>query len=83
MTGPGSQQTRGRPVDAVCAVAWVALGFWAIEDGAMWRGAATVALGALWGSMYWWPDSGVAKLMVKPFLKRKKHSEEVSASHRG
>jgi hypothetical protein len=67
----------------VLAVAWVALGFWAVKDDEMWRGAAAVALGALWGSMYWWPDSVVTRLMEKPMFKRRKHSDEVSAPDRG
>lgn len=41
----------------------------------MWRGAVTVAFGALWGSVYWWPSSVVSRLMEKPILKRSKRSD--------
>jgi hypothetical protein len=49
----------------------------------MWRGAATVALAALWASIYWWPDSVISRFLTKPVIKRKRRSEELSAPGRG
>lgn len=77
MTRPESRQERGRPVVALIAVGWVALGFWAIEDGAMWRGAAEVLLGALMGSTYLWPESRLARVLDKPAFSRRKQPEHV------
>ncbi|SED25568.1 hypothetical protein SAMN04489844_4027 [Nocardioides exalbidus] len=64
------------------AVGWVALGFSAIEDGDMWRGAVTVGLGALWGSMYLWPESAVSRFAQKPIFRRRK-TEKLSGPGRG
>lgn len=83
MTGSESAGTRGRPIIAVIALLWVGLGFWAIEDGDMWRGAAGVALGALWAWSYLRPDSTVTRFMDKPIFRRKQHAEPVGTGDRG
>lgn len=59
------------------AIVWVGLGFWAFEDGDTWRGLA--AVGALVGAMYWWPGSVVAQVMGKPFVRRRRGSDQVSS----
>lgn len=83
MTGPGATSSRGRPIQAVLAIVWVGLGFVAIEDGDMWRAAAAVAVGALTGAMYWWPESVVAQVMGKPLVRRRKGSDRVSSPGSG
>jgi hypothetical protein len=83
MTDPGSARTRGRPVVAVLAVGWVALGFWSIEDGRMWHGAAGVALGTLTMISYLWPDSALSRWMDRPVVRRRRPAAEVSAPDRG
>lgn len=83
MTGSEATRTRGRPIIAVFAVVWVGLGFWAVEDGDMWRGAAGVALGVLWAWSYLQPESKVARFMERPIFRRKKHAEQVGTPDRG
>ncbi|MBS2939521.1 hypothetical protein KDN32_17400 [Nocardioides sp. J2M5] len=83
MTGSESTSTRGRPLVAVLAVLWVGLGFSAIDDGDMWRGAAGVALGAMTAATYLWPDSRFTTYMEKPLFRRKKHAEQVGTPDRG
>lgn len=83
MTGSESARTRGRPIIAVLAVLWVGLGFWAIEDGDMWRGAAGVALGALWAWSYLRPDSRFTTFVEKPIVSRRKRAEQVGTPDRG
>lgn len=68
---------------AFLAVLWVGLGFWAIEGGDMWRGAAQVALGVAFGATYLWPDSRFTHYMEKPVFRRKKHAEQVGTPDRG
>ena len=83
MTDPDDARPRGRPVVALIAVGWVALGFMSIEDGRMWHGAAGVALGALCLLTYLWPDSALSRWMDGPILRRKQRAEELSARGRG
>ena len=83
MSDPGNARTRGRPILAVLAALWLALGFWAIEDGDMWRGAAGVALGLLNGAGYLWPDTAVTRFMDAPLFGRRKTADALDASDRG
>jgi hypothetical protein len=83
MTGSDATRTRGRPIVAVIAVVWVGLGFWAVEDGDMWRGATGVALGVLWAWSYLQPESRVARFMERPIFRRRTDSEQVGTPERG
>lgn len=65
-------RTRGRPITMVIAVVWVGLGFWAVEDGDMWRGAAGVALGLLFLSTWLWPESAFTRFAEASPFRRKK-----------
>ena len=82
MTRPGGAKDRGRPVDAAIGLAWVGLGFWSMEGGRMWHGAAGVTLGALTTMSYLWPDSALSRWMDRPVVRRRP-ATEVSARDRG
>lgn len=75
MTESGGTERRGRPIVAVLAVVWVGLGFWAVEDGDMWRAAATILFGALLGATYLWPTSAFTRFVDAPVLRRKRPAD--------
>lgn len=83
MTGSESASTRGRPVIAIIAVGWAALGFWSIDGGDRWRGAAFLALAALTTATYLWPDSRFTTFVEKPIVTRRKRAEQVGTPDRG
>lgn len=71
----GDTTEHGRPVVALVALGWVGLGFWAIEGGEMWRGAAAVLLGVLMGATYLWPRSRFARFAETPIYRRKRPAD--------
>lgn len=83
MTEPGNVRRRRRPIVAVLGAFWVAMGFWAIEGGDTWRGAACVALGLLHVVGHLWPDTAVARFLHAPLFGRKKKADALSAPDRG
>jgi hypothetical protein len=75
MTGPDGARTRGRPVVALIAAGYLAVGFWSIEAGQTWLGIAGVALGLLQLTAYLWPGSRADRFLSAPLVRRKRPTD--------
>ena len=71
----GDTAQRDRPVVALLAVGWLAIGLMGVADGRWWFGAAAIVLGLLTGASFLWPTSPVGRFLSAPVIRRKRPAD--------